>query len=71
MDIKKFKSDLAVALEKSGLTQADLAKQCELSQSTLSLFLSDEERDTKGATLLKLWPFVYGNAEKPHDPALP
>ena len=67
MDMTQFKHDLAKALENTGHTQAELSKLSGVPQSTISLFLSGSRKGMTGDSMLKLWPFVYGQ----HPPAKP
>lgn len=56
-----FRQALKNAMALKGLTQPELAEVAGVSQSSLSLFLT-EKRGLSGEAVLKLWPFVYEQA---------
>ena len=64
MNIKTFRRDLAHRMLEAGKGQSDLAREYDLVQSRLSLFLTGK-CGLSARYIFALWPFVYGDFPKP------
>ena len=68
LSIEQFREDLAMAMAREKVTQAELGSLCNVPQGTISMFLRGKRNRLSGAVMLRLWPFVYGEgpARKPY-----
>jgi len=65
--IERFREDLRNAIQARDETQSDVERASGVSQGMISNFLNGK-RGLSGASVLKLWPYVYG-CEFPSSPA--
>ncbi len=61
LSIEQFREDLAMAMAREKVTQAELGTLCKVPQGTISMFLRGKRNRLSGAVMLRLWPFVYGD----------
>ena len=57
--IERFREDLRNAILQRDETQTEVERICGVSQGMISNFLNGK-RGLSGASVLKLWPYVYG-----------
>lgn len=65
--IEDFRQNLRLAMQRSGCVQQDIARLYDVSQGAISNLLSGR-RGISGASLLKLWGFVYPESASPAAP---
>lgn len=63
-NLDSFRRDLRDAMTRAECGQLDLMRDYGVSQAIISNFLSGR-RGISAGSMLKLWPFVYGEIEAP------
>ena len=63
-DLAQFRKDLAAWMDETGMNQVSLAKASGVDQASLSRFLQTKKKPEglSGKSILRLYPFVYGQA---------
>lgn len=71
-DLTQFRTALRAWMAEEGMSQKALAQKSGVDQASISRFLRTENPDgLSGESVLRLYPFVYGNALPPPSAEAP